>query len=301
MDPASATRHVTVSGHPLAYHRAGGGAAVLMLHGITTYSFIWGGVFDRLRQGYDAIAVDLLGAGESEKPLGGDLSIRNQATLMEGLLAELGIGRVHVVGHDVGGGVAQILAVRRPDLVASLTLVNTVGYDYWPVQPILALRAPLLRQIAMAALDLGAFTTLIRWGVYHKDRVTPELMERFWMPLKEAGGREAFLHFARCLDNRHLMEIREELRALPMPVLIVRGDADVYLSSDISARLNREIPGSRLIRFPTGGHFIQLDLPGPLAETILAFLKTPGDPRGPLPLDAEDVRVVRSGSPEPED
>lgn len=83
--------------------------------------------------------------------------------------------------------------------------------------------------------------------------------------------------------------------------IIVRGDADVCLSPDITARLHGEIPGSRLIRLPTGGHLIQLDLPGLLAETILAFRKTPRNPHGARAMDVEVIRVVRSESPELED
>jgi pimeloyl-ACP methyl ester carboxylesterase len=180
---------------------------------------------------------------------------------------------VHLVGHDVGGGVAQIMAVRSPELVRDLTLVNSVGYDYWPVQPIVSMRTPILRQLAMATLDLGILRILIRRGLHRKDRLSPELLENCRLQTSAEGARKAFLRFVRCLDNADLMEIAADLRGLKIPTLVVRGDADVYLSAEISERLHREIPGSRLVRIPTAGHFAQIDEPEQLAEAMTAFFE----------------------------
>jgi pimeloyl-ACP methyl ester carboxylesterase len=110
-------------------------------------------------------------------------------------------------------------------------------------------------------------------GVYHKELVDSELMDLFWMPMRIREGRKAFLHFAKNLDNQDLMEIESNLRGLDLPVLIIRGDADLYLSETISERLHREIPDSQLERIPTAGHFIQEDEPEILADIIIRFFE----------------------------
>jgi len=94
------------------------------------------------------------------------------------------------------GGMGQIFAVRHPDRLLDLTMINTVAYDLWPVQPITALRTPIIRQIMMSALDLGAIQFIVKRGIYHKERCTPELMDLFRKPMLKRGGRQAFLHFA---------------------------------------------------------------------------------------------------------
>jgi pimeloyl-ACP methyl ester carboxylesterase len=184
----------------------------------------------------------------------------------------MGLGRLHLVGHDLGGGVAQIMAVRQPGLLRSLSMVNTVGYDYWPVQPIIALRTPLVREILMAALDLGAFSVIVRRGLFHKALVTPALMEAFAWPLRTVEGRKAFVHFARCLDNANLMEIEADLKRIRLPTLVAWGLADVFLTSAIAERLVADIPGARLERFPEAGHFAPLDQPERLAGLLLQHL-----------------------------
>jgi pimeloyl-ACP methyl ester carboxylesterase len=263
----------TVSGHTIAYLHSGSGEPVLLVHGITTYSFIWRKIIPSLAADYEVLAIDLLGCGDSDKPVNVSYAIKDHAERLKEFAATLGIQKLHFVGHDLGGGMGQILAVRFPDLLYDLTMINTVGYDYWPVQPIIAMRTPIFRQFLMAIMDIGAFGLIVKRGLYHKERFTPELMDLFMKPMLKPGGRKAFLHFTKCLNNQDLMEIEKELRELAVPVLIIRGDADPYLRAAISEKLHREIPGSLLIRIPTGGHFIQEDEPEQLVREIKAFFK----------------------------
>ena len=268
--PSAGTQQV--GPHRLAFLRAGSGDPVLLVHGITTYSFLWRNVMKALLGRFDLIAPDLLGCGDSNKPLDVSYGLCAHAERLKDFVLGMGLKKVHFVGHDLGGGIGQIFAVRYPELLHSLTVVNTVAFDFWPVQPIIAMRTPVLRQFMMAAVDLGAMTLIVRRGIYHKDRVTPALMAYFMKPLATPEGRKAFLHFAQSLDNRDLTSITGELRRLRLPVMIVRGDADVYLSPQISERLHETIPASRLVRLATGGHFIQEDEPEWLARTLADFI-----------------------------
>jgi pimeloyl-ACP methyl ester carboxylesterase len=263
----------TVSGHTIAYLHAGSGEPVLLVHGITTYSFIWRKIIPLLAADYEVLAIDLLGCGDSDKPVNMSYAIKDQAKRLKEFVATLGIRKLHFVGHDLGGGMGQILAVRYPDLLYDLTMINTVGYDYWPVQPIIAMRTPIFRQFLMATVDIGVLGLIVKRGLYHKERFTPELMDLFMKPMLKPGGRKAFLHFAKCLNNQDLMEIEKELRELAVPVLIIRGDADHYLRAAISEKLHHEIPGSLLIRITTGGHFIQEDEPEQIVQAIKTFFK----------------------------
>lgn len=262
-----------VSGNKLNYFREGQGETVLLVHGITTYSFIWAEIFHLLKSDFDVIAVDLPGCGDSEKSVVVDYSLKHQSELLKEFIDTLNIQKVHFVGHDVGGGIAQIFTVVYPESIISSTFINTVAYDFWPVQPIIAMRTPIIRQLAMATLDLGMFKLIVQRGVFHKEKVTSELMNYFFKPMQNKAGRKAFLHFAACLDNKNLTEIAGLLKKIKTPVLIVRGDADVYLGSNISKRLHSEISISKLVVIPDAGHFIQLDEPEKLAHILQQFIK----------------------------
>lgn len=195
---AGALETCLVNGHRIAFHREGKGETVVLVHGITTNSFIWRRIVPLLRDDFEVLAVDLLGCGGSAMPLHVPYSLSNHADILVGLAEELGLDRFHLVGHDVGGGVSQIFAVRYPNYLIDLALVNSVANDFWPVQPIIAMRTPIVRQLAMATLDLGALRLIVGHGLYRKDRLTADLMSLFWQQMRTRLGRKAFLHFAGC-------------------------------------------------------------------------------------------------------
>jgi len=271
MSPFDDVKKCRINGKEIAYHRSGSGEPVLLVHGITTHSFIWRSVAELLLSEFDVIVPDLLGCGASDKPLDIEYSLINHAEMLKRVLEKLEIRKIHFVGHDVGGGIGQIFAVRYLDSLYDLSLVNTVAYDFWPVQPIITMRTPFLRQLAMATLDFGSFKLILRRAFYHKEKLTPELFAHFTQQLQSSEGRKAFLHFAKCLNNQHLLDIADELRRLSLPVLIVRGAADVYLKEVISTKLHREIPDSNLRILETAGHFIQEDEPQQLSDILTKF------------------------------
>ena len=154
-----------VAGHHIAYHRAGHGETVLLVHGITTYSFIWRRIIPLLIPRYDVVAVDLIGCGASDMPLDISYAIKDHASYLHEFVVKLGIKKFHFVGHDLGGGIGQIFAIRNREMLLDLTLLNSVAYDFWPVQPIIAMKTPVIRQLAIATLDFGTFKFLIKRGV----------------------------------------------------------------------------------------------------------------------------------------
>jgi len=120
----------------MTYSRTGkaGAEVILLVHGITTYSFIWRKVLPHLEQDYDVIAVDLLGCGVSDMPLDVSYTIKDHADRLHTFMQQLGIQRFHFIGHDLGGGMAQIFAVEHESMLISVSMINMVAYDFWPVQ-----------------------------------------------------------------------------------------------------------------------------------------------------------------------
>ena len=266
---------IEISGNVIAYdHHPGDGPTIILVHGITTYRFIWRKLIPYFPENCNIFAIDLLGCGDSDKPLEESYSIKSHAARLEIFVNKLGLDTFHLIGHDVGGGVSQIFAVNHPEWLLSLSLLNSVAYDFWPVQPIIAMRTPILRQIAMASLDFGVLKTIVQRGLFDNKNLTEALMDYFWYPMKTPEGRKAFLHFARCLDNQDLVEIEDDLKKLEVPTLIVRGSADPYLSEKIAHRLHAGIPGSKLEILDNGSHFFQEDIPEEIVKTITEnFLK----------------------------
>src|SRR3990170_5845682 len=121
-----------LAGHRLYYYAAGtrgGGAPVLFLHGFPTSSYLWNDVVRFMPEGYRLIVLDQLGFGRSDRPDGAAVSVSGHAERAIAVLDLLQVPKACVVGHDLGGAVAQWIAVHAPERVTRMALVNSVGLD----------------------------------------------------------------------------------------------------------------------------------------------------------------------------
>src|SRR5256714_1787934 len=150
---AQSKRKIRTFAGDVAYLRQGQGPAVLLLHGIPSSSYLWRDVIDPLSATFDVLAPDLLGYGDSDKRLDADLSIAAQARYMVAFMETLGVHQAAVIGHDIGGGVAQLMAVDEAQRVARLSLIDSAVDNNWPVPVIARLKEPAWDQI-MVNIDL---------------------------------------------------------------------------------------------------------------------------------------------------
>jgi pimeloyl-ACP methyl ester carboxylesterase len=114
---------------------------------------LWRHVVPRVRGGR-LLAFEPVGYGELiSEGRDRDISVARQADYLLAWLDHLDIERAVLVGHDLGGEVAQIAAVRQPRRCAGLVLTNAIGYDSWPIPSVRALRAagPLVGRLPMPA------------------------------------------------------------------------------------------------------------------------------------------------------
>ena len=119
-------RELELHGHRVTYRTAGSGPVVLLVHGIAGSSEQWGDVAPILAEGYTVVAPDLLGHGQSAKPIG-DYSLGAYAVSMRDLLIALGHRRATVVGHSLGGGIAMQFAYEYPVFCERLVVVSSGG------------------------------------------------------------------------------------------------------------------------------------------------------------------------------
>lgn len=238
----------------LAYDESGAGPPMLLVHGFPATRRLWQDVAPLLR-GVRAIAVDLLGYGDS--PDAPDVGMSAQADALLAFLDELGLQRVVVAAHDVGTAAAQILAVRAPDRVRSLVLIDGVYEAEWAMDAVQSIR---------------------EWDPARADRLQPILARRLKAVRSclesfagERGGRR-LIHAARCLDPSQTEGVTARLRGTAIPARVIWGAQDAYLPAERVGRPLADALGVELTVLP-GGHFLPVDNPGALAE-ILQFYES---------------------------
>ena len=248
-----------------------GGEAVVLLHGFGTSSFLWRNIAPTLTlAGFTAFAIDLLGYGESDRPLDADYSIAAQTEYVERALAGLHVANATVVGLGIGGGIAQRLATTRPARVRRLVLINSVAFDECPGKDVRSIQLGTARfALRVSQGVLGAAPLLKRVleaGVARPEAMPARLVARYLAPYAGSDGVIHLLALARALRA-------DDVESLPLgrvtaPTLIVWGEAEPWLDSGLPERLQRAIPGSRLVRLAQVGRLVPEESPEVLAQLL---------------------------------
>ncbi|MDQ6883711.1 MAG: alpha/beta fold hydrolase [Candidatus Dormibacteraeota bacterium] len=256
----------------IAYLRQGQGPPLLLLHGIPTSSYLWRDVIEPLAATFEVLAPDLLGYGDSDKRLDADLSIAAQARYMVAFMESLGVHQAAVVGHDIGGGVAQLMAVDEPDRVARLILIDSIVDNNWPIPDIARLKEPAWDQILVDRDLRPGFREGLTAGTTSQGIVTEELVNEIARPFSDQGTRRAYLRAARALNSRDLVSRSKHIQEIQTPTLILWGANDRFLDPRWAEVLQRKLVDATVEIIDPGGHFLPLDRPEAVATAITKFL-----------------------------
>ena len=257
----------TVDDVPMRWLRRGEGLPVVLLHGIPTSPELWRHVMPRVSEAA-MFAWELVGFGRSTGPRGPEqIGVASQAEYLLRWMDQAGLDRVVLAGHDLGGGVAQIAAVRQPDRVAGLVLTNCIGYDQWPVPAVRVLRAarPLVRWLPPPLLAMGLRSFFHR--AHSDDAAAREAAALHLPPYAGSGGPRGLTRQLRALDRNDTVAVQEALPRLDTPAAVLWGDADPFLDMGLGERLAEDL-GVPLKRLPDAGHFTPEDRPAEVAAAI---------------------------------
>lgn len=287
-------RHVTLHGHDVKYRlaeHADDAPTILLVHGVAGGSRAWRDVMPALAGDYTVLAPDLLGHGESAKPVG-DYSLGAHASGLRDLLAVLDLGPVSVVGHSLGGGVAMQLAYQHPELVERLVLVGSGGLGREVSMLLRALTLPGVEYLMPLVFPSFLRDTGDRLSqkLHEQGLRSPRLAEmwRAYSSLGEPENRQAFVRTLRSVLDPGGQTVSAADRlylAAAVPTMIVWGDADRIIPVEHAHAAHDAIEGSRLEIFEGVGHFPHLEDPERFVEVMRDFMTTTHvDPRDQQPL-----------------
>lgn len=246
-----------LNGTPIYYYAAGSrgaGEPIVLLHGFPTSSHLWSSVVPLLPEGHRVVVLDLLGYGRSSPPGSLPLDITAHADRVVGVMDLLGIMMACLVGHDLGGAIAQSIAVRFPQRVSRLCLVDSSGMGerqralrFW--KPTL----PLVRMLSPDWIVALARADLVR-GFMDPDRGARS-SDIYLRPFASSEGRASLARHLAAMDRRESRELGAQVERIACPTAIVWGERDVFNPLRIGRRLNDAIEGSTLRVLSGAKHF----------------------------------------------
>ncbi len=252
---------------------AGGGPALLFLHGVPTNSALRLPVLGRL-EGVCAVAPDLPGFGASDTPHNPSISAYHRFT--SELARVEGLRDFVLVGHDLGGLYALTYALAHPHRLRALVLLNTTIYpDPMVALALVPLLAPGFGETYSWLAGSQRYRELVVRGLATMyPRETPsDVLRELTAPYGQTSSWLSLVRAFRGLNPLRVLGWKRRMAGLELPVLILWGEGDPYFPPSVPERMQRDLPDSRLEYVPNGGHFLMLKRPRETTEAILRFLE----------------------------
>lgn len=264
----------------ISYLEVGRGSAAVFIHGLFLNGGLWRHQLEALGGMRRCIAVDLLAHGLSAVPTDGHLTMELQVEMLIEFIDALKLDTVDLVGNDTGGAIAQLIAVRIPERIRTLTLTDCDTHDNWPpaeFAPVheLAKQGTLAGVLGALASDPAAARATLTTSFEHPDRLSDDTIRGFFGPFSDLSRAAAIQDYVRGMDHEVTVAIRDDLARLHVPTLVVWGDDDAFFDVSWSRWLATTIPGTvRRVEIPGAKLFHPLERPDVLNGELRELWRT---------------------------
>lgn len=274
MTPTVRHEHVDVDGMDIHYAAAGDGPPIVFLHGLGASCITWEENIGPLSERFAVYAPDIPGHGDSVK-LGVKYTTEAGISLTLGFLDAIGAGSAALAGSSMGGLIALLTALERPERVSHLVLINTAGFGREIVGYLRVMSLPVLGEFLEGPTHRSA-KAMMRL-VFGPRKAYPEaLFQELVRTRSLPGGRDAVLASLREGVNVFGMKRRyrllHRLRDLQMPLMIVWGALDPVFPPKHAHAAAEAAPGSRLLFLPEAGHWPHMEEAERFNAEVAAFL-----------------------------
>jgi pimeloyl-ACP methyl ester carboxylesterase len=259
--------------------RYGKGPPLVLVHGFMTTAYSFRYLFEPLKDRFELVVFDLVGAGESSKPRG-SYHPDNLADAIGDTLAALGVRGAPMIGNSLGGYLALRLALRDPGAIGRLCCLHPPG--------LATARMTALRTV----LDwLPRSHALVRWLVRRDERrwvhtnvhyfdetlKSREEHREYARPLESEDGLDAFVHMLdETMDVRAMRAFERDLEQrgarFPIPLQLVYARRDPMVPPAVGDRLSRLLPTAEMVWLENASHFAHVDAPAEFLRVALPFL-----------------------------
>jgi pimeloyl-ACP methyl ester carboxylesterase len=245
---------------------------VVLLHGTSASLHTWEGWVAALKGRHRVITMDLPGFGLTGPNASGDYRADTYARFVLDVLDQLHVQRFTVGGNSLGGEIAWRIALRAPQRVQKLILVDAAGLPYEPRSVPLGWRlakVPGLNRLLEELLPRALVAQGLAEAYGHPERVTPALVDRYFELTLREGNRHALVQ--RLQQAEHGADAAR-VTTLKLPTLILWGGRDHLIPVAAAQRFQRDIAGSELVVFDDLGHVPQEEDPARSVAPVIAFL-----------------------------
>lgn len=246
---------------------------IVLIHGNQLSLFTWEPWASRLDDIFRVVTMDMPGHGLTGEVPSGDYTQKGMVEFVKAVADHLGLGQFIIGGHSMGGGIAVRFAETYPDRVTALILVDAVGMPSRPPDPqpwvLRVLRAPVFDQVLLHITPRRMVAQILNDEIVRKSAITDGMIDQSWDFACMAGTRQVTLARYGLPRSTYIKDHIGEVKA---PTLILWGEDDRDIPVADAHGFAKAISGSKLVTYPSTGHFPQDEIPDRSAADLRAFL-----------------------------
>lgn len=251
------------------YRIEGEGSPILLIHGTFSSLHTYNAWSEILKKNHKVIRFDLPGFGLTGPHPKNKYTIDNTVDIVNEFLEVLSIETCAIVGNSLGGWISWEFALKYPKKVTKLVLIDSAGYindRNFPL-PFVIAQTPVLRNV-FNYVPKAVVRRFVRQVFFDQTKVTEKIVERYFDLFHRDGNMDAFVKIA----NSYFVQNTHNLYQLDIPVLVMWGDKDNWLSVKHASKFQKDIKDCRTIIYENVGHVAMEEIPAQSVKDLIQFL-----------------------------
>ncbi|WP_353734823.1 MULTISPECIES: alpha/beta hydrolase [unclassified Okeania] len=277
---------ITANSIKIHYVTQGSGPLMLMLHGFPEFWYSWRHQIPEFAQDYKAVALDLRGYNESDKPEDKSAYVMSEFIKdIEGVIKELGYEKCVLVGHDWGGVIAWSFAYAHPEMVEKLIVMNIphpAKFKEGLGTPEQLLRSwymfffqlPFLPELMLEFDDYQGIGSIFK-SMVNKSAVTDADIEAYKDAVAKRGALTSMINYYRNIFSGFFNQ--QEWGILRIPTLMLWGEEDTALGKELTYGTEEYVENFQIRYIPNCGHSVQQEQPQLVNQYMREFLSNDND------------------------
>ena len=241
---------------------------LFLLHGIMASLHTWDGWVKTLKDDFRIIRVDIPGFGLTGPYPDDVYNIDRSTDMVNQLSDKLGIKSFSIAGNSMGGYISWNVALRYPEKVERLVLLDAAGYTFKKPMLLGLIQMPVIKDSLSFITPKFIVTQTLNEVYGDASKISDELIERYHQLMLREGNRTAVVSVLASMGNID----NSAIKTLKVPTLIQWGEADAWIPLAHAKNFKAEIEGSKLITYPGVGHVPMEEIPQKTAQDARRFL-----------------------------
>lgn len=231
---------------------------LVLLHGTGASLHTWDGWVNALKTERKIIRLDLPAYGLTGPNPTSDYSQEFYASFINDFLTKLGVKQCIIAGNSLGGSIAWNFAVKYPEKVSKMILVDAGGYAIKSKSVPIAFQVagwPLIKNLFKYVTPRSIVQKSIENVYADKSKVSEVLVDRYFELSLREGNRQAFIDRMSEFRNKGIINVKTaQIKDLSMPTLIIWGDKDLLIPLEVGEKFHADLPNDTLVVFKNLGH-----------------------------------------------